>query len=189
MIVFLVEDFSMKKFLEGILPRLGFESYHFEIKFHQGKEDLKCNLDKTIPTLSKRANQIIILIDQDTENCLELKNNIKEKMWRCSCEYKIRIACYELEAWFLGDMDAIKQCSERFNPDSYRNKEEYRNIDAIYKPKPSTHIEKIVPDLKKIYSSKDKFAAEISKHINLENQVNKSYSFNVFLETIKSIKA
>lgn len=78
--------------------------------------------------------------------------------------YKIRIACYELEAWFLGDMDAIKQCSERFNPDLHRNKEEFRNIDSI--PKPSTHIEKIVPDWQTIYcGSKPKFASEISKHI------------------------
>jgi len=32
MIIFLVEDYSMRKFLEGILPRLGFEEHLFEIK-------------------------------------------------------------------------------------------------------------------------------------------------------------
>ena len=29
MIIFLVEDYSMRKFLEGILPRLGFAAHHF----------------------------------------------------------------------------------------------------------------------------------------------------------------
>ncbi len=29
MIIFLVEDYSMRKFLEGILPRLGFEEPFF----------------------------------------------------------------------------------------------------------------------------------------------------------------
>ncbi len=186
MIVFLVEDLSMKKFLEGILPRLDFRPYHFEIKYHQGKEDLKRNLDKIIPTISKRATKIIILIDQDKENCLELKISIKEKMAWSGCDYKIRIACYELESWFLGDMDAIKQCSEKFKPDFFRNREKYRNVDAIQKP--SNLIQDIAPDLKKMYLSKDKLASEISKHISLENQVNKSHSFNIFLETIKSIK-
>jgi len=188
MIVFLVEDLSMKEFLEGILPRLGFNPEDFKIKSHHGKGDLKHNLDNIVPSWSKKANQIIVLIDQDTDDCLKLKNEIRKKMILCSCDYKIRIACYELEAWFLGDMDAIKQCSERFDPDSHRNKEEFRDIDSIHMPKPSTLIEKIAPDLKKIYSRKDKFASEISKHINLESKVNKSHSFNVFLETIKSIK-
>jgi hypothetical protein len=31
----------MRKFLEGILPRLGFEEHQFEIKHHRGKEILK----------------------------------------------------------------------------------------------------------------------------------------------------
>ncbi len=172
MIVFLVEDLSMRKFLEGILLRLGFESHHFRIKHHQGKEDLIRNLDKVVKKESKEANFLFVLVDQDKRNCYEFKKEIKEKMQNCACNYKIRIACYELEAWFLGDMDAIKQCSQKFKPDFFRNKEKYRNM----------------PDLKKIYSRKDKFASEISKHINLESKVNKSHSFNVFLETIKSIK-
>jgi len=190
MIIFFVEEESMGKFLEGILPRLGFNSDNFEIKEHRGKPDLMSNLDKLIPTLSKQAQQIIVLVDRDNENCIGLKKNIKKKMEdHCSCEYKIRIVCHELEAWFLGDMDAIKKCSERFKPDSYRNKAQYRDIDSIRMPKPSTLIEKIVPNWQTTYySSKPKFASEISKHISLENKANKSHSFNVFLETVKSIK-
>jgi len=186
MIVFLVEDLSMRKFLEGILLRLGFESHHFRIKHHQGKEDLIRNLDKVVKKESKEANFLFVLVDQDKRNCYEFKKEIKEKMQNCACNYKIRIACYELEAWFLGDMDAIKQCSQKFKPDFFRNKEKYRNIDSL--PKPSSIIEEIVPDLKKIYSRKDKFASEISKYIDLNDKINQSHSFNVFLETIKSIK-
>ncbi len=70
MIVFLVEDYSMRKFLEGILPRLGFEEHQFEIKHHRGKEDLISNLNKIIPSLSKRAQQIIVIIDRDKQDCV-----------------------------------------------------------------------------------------------------------------------
>jgi DNA helicase IV len=47
------------------------------------------HLNKIIPSLSKRAQQIIVIIDQDKQDCVALKNKIKEKMARCDCEYKI----------------------------------------------------------------------------------------------------
>ncbi len=59
MIIFLVEDYSMRKFLEGILPRLGFTTDTFEIKHHNGKEDLLGKLDQVIPSLSKRAKHLV----------------------------------------------------------------------------------------------------------------------------------
>jgi hypothetical protein len=77
MIFFLVEDYSMKQFLEGILPRLDFAVNTFEIKHHNGKEDLLGSLTKVIPTLSKRAQHIVVLIDRDQQNCIELKNKRK----------------------------------------------------------------------------------------------------------------
>jgi len=168
MIIFLVEDYSMRKFLEGILPRLGFEEHLFEIKHHRGKEDLISHLNQIIPTLSKRAQQIIVIIDRDKQDCVALKNNIKEKMVWCSCEHKIRIACYELEAWFLGDMKAIAKCSHRFKARFFQGKKKFRDVDNIEKP--SRVIEEIVPDWKERYSSKPQFAKEIAHFISLERQ-------------------
>lgn len=187
MIIFLVEDYSMRKFLEGILPRLGFEKHKFEIKHHRGKEDLISHLDKIIPSLSKRAQQIIVIVDQDKQDCVTLKNKIKKKMARCSCEYKIRIACYELEAWFLGDMKAIAKCSTRFKASAFQAKKKYRDVDNIEKP--SSVIERIVPDWKDKYGSKPKFAEEIASFISLETQnleqSNRSHSFHVLLKTLQ----
>jgi chromosomal replication initiation ATPase DnaA len=111
----------MRKFLEGILPRLGFDEHIFEIKHHRGKEDLLSNLHKIIPSLSKHAQQIIVLIDRDQQDCVELKKKIKGKMAWCFCEYKIRIACYELEAWFLEDMEAMAKCSSRFKASFFQS--------------------------------------------------------------------
>jgi len=188
-IFFLVEDYSMRKFLEGILPRLGFDEQIFEIKHHRGKEDLLSNLHKIIPSLSRRAEQIIVLIDRDQQDCVELKKKIKGEMAWCFCEYKIRIACYELEAWFLGDMAAIAKCSPRFKASFFQGKEKYRDVDNI--PKPSRVIEKIVPDWKKKYTSKPYFAERIAHFISLDRksleQANRSHSFHVFLKTLRSL--
>lgn len=170
-----------------MLPRLGF--VEFEIKHHRGKEDLITNLDKIVPTLSKPPQQkrIIVIIDQDKQGCKELKTRIVVKMQKCACDYKVRIACYELESWFLGDMDAIAKCSPQFKPKSLQNKKKYRNIDSVEKP--SNVIEKIVPQWKNDYASKPKFAEKMAKIISLEprnrEQSNRSHSFHVFLETLK----
>jgi hypothetical protein len=189
MIVFLVEDYSMRQFLDGILPRLGFDEHIFEIKHHRGKEDLISHLDKIIPSLSKRAQQIIVIIDQDKKDCVALKNEIEEKMAHCSCKHKIRIACYELEAWFLGDMAAIEKCSPRFKARSFQGKKKYRDVDNIEKP--STVIAKIVPDWNDKYASKPKFAQTIAQFVSLERQnlkqANRSNSFHVLLETLFSL--
>ncbi|MDM8567150.1 DUF4276 family protein [Candidatus Halobeggiatoa sp. HSG11] len=186
MIFFLVEDYSTRKFLEGILPRLEFEN--FEIKHHRGKEDLTSYLPKIVPSLSKRAKQIIIILDQDKQDCVKLKNALNDKMVHCACEYKIRIACYELEAWFLGDMAAISKCSLRFKASYFKGKEKYRDIDKIEKP--SSVIEKIVPNWKKDYTSKPKFAKTIAPFMSLEQrgskQANRSHSFHVLLETLRN---
>lgn len=189
MIIFLVEDYSMKNFLEGILPRLNLEADQFEIKHHRGKEDLLSHLARIVPTLSKRAQQIIIIIDQDQQNCLTLKNKISEKMANSNCKYQIRIACYELEAWFLGDFAAIAQCSPKFKPSFFQNKKQYRDIDRI--PKPSRVLQEIVPDWKEIYGNKPQFAKKIAPFISLEKQnteqANRSHSFHVLLETLRSL--
>lgn len=190
MIFFLVEEYSMKKFLEGILSRLEFEANKFEIKAHNGKGDLIANLDKIVPTLSKRAQRIIVILDQDKQNCIELKDKIRGKMVKCSCDYTIRIACYELEAWFLGDMHAIAQCSDIFKVQRFQNKEKYRDVDNVQKP--SDAIRQIVPDWQKKYGSKSKFSERIATEISLKPKdsegANRSHSFHIFLDTLRNIQ-
>lgn len=179
---FYVEEPSIKPVINRIIGEIKADIY-FQIFVHQGKQDLDNSLKKTIPSVSSIPNsRIIILRDQDSDDCKVLKNRILgEVTLRCRCPFKIRIVCNELEAWFLGDMDAIKSAYPRFIPKKYKNKSRFRIIDSIVSP--SKLLFNIVPELKigKIVS-KRKTSQEISKHLDIAN--NKSDSFNQFVNAI-----
>lgn len=60
----------------------------------------------------------------------------------------IRIACQELEAWYLGEPDAI---AEAFANDKLRmigKKARFRDPDAVVRP--SAEVRKLVPEFQKV---------------------------------------
>lgn len=188
MIVFLVEDRSMAVFLTGVLERLSFPKTAYQIKPYNGKEDLTRNLAKVVPSWAKRAKCIVILLDRDHQDCITLKYSVLSKLKGCTCPCFVRLACRELESWFLGDMEAIAKCSTRFNQARYKNKAKFRNVDEL-PTKPSDELEKLLPDWEERYfGSKPKFAEQMGKVISLEPDLNCSHSFKVFLRTLSSLK-
>ena len=92
-----------------------------------------------------------------------------------TCPTLIRIACRELEAWYLGDMDAIQKVYPSFKADQHRNKKKFRDPDTC---NPSDELKKLIPNFQKGYASK-----EISKYISVEN--NRSVSFGHFVSGLK----
>lgn len=87
----------------------------------------------------------------------------------------VRIACRELEAWYLGDMDAIEKVYPRFKASQHRNKKKFRDPDH---PNPSDELAKLIPEFGKTTA-----AREIPKHMDLEN--NRSVSFNHLISGIR----
>jgi hypothetical protein len=179
------EEPSAKKVFDIILPKLLPENVSYRVYPHQGKQDLERALKNSVPTISKiPGSKIIITRDQDSSDCKLVKKYIKEKIeLNCSCEFKIRIVCRELESWYLGDLHAIKEAYPRFRPDQYQNRTDFRNVDNITSP--SKYLLKIIPEFKKRASlPKLEVADSITPHLDLE--ANRSTSFNRTLEAIKS---
>ena len=174
-IYFLLEERSMQRALENLLPLI-IPGESYEIRSHNGKEDLQLAIRKVVPTLSRQPGVIIVILhDQNSHNCLELKNKLKVLSERADCEVLIRIVCKELEAWFLGDMAAIEQAYPRFRAAKFQNRKRFRNTDEIKKP--SEHLRRIVPELKRYdILSKLDAAERISACMNVRN--NRSKSFN-----------
>lgn len=181
---FLLEEPSMEKALKNILPAILPPEYQYNINYflrpHHGKSDLQ----KSIPNKMKHYGNyhepilFIILHDQDSNDCIQLR---KELMGLCEngrCPFLIRIVCRELESWFLGDMDAIETAFPgKFRADKYKNKAKFRNPDLL---NAADELGKILPGFNK------GIAAEyISKHLKLEQ--NTSPSFKKFVSGLKKI--
>jgi hypothetical protein len=182
LIEILVEEPSMKNFLTGILPQILPIGYQLNancfIRDHQGKQDLR----KSIPSKVKaykhynKPVKVIIIQDQDSSDCKVLKNELIELVNQNSAiPSLVRIACRELEAWYIGDMDALESVYPNFKANNYKRWSKFRNPD---KCNASDEIKKLIPTFQKGIVSR-----EIVKYIDLNN--NTSESFNHLISGIK----
>lgn len=155
----------------------------FDVKIHQGKEDLRKALRTVVPTLSKIPDvRIMVLHDQDEKDCKHLKQDLADALVRCDCPLKIRIVCKELEAWFLGDLAAIEKAYPRFDAHSVKEKAKFRNVDEISRP--SQVLLSIVPELSGLKSlPKIRNARAIAPH--MLQSYNRSTSFAHFIRGIQ----
>jgi hypothetical protein len=139
----LVEEPSSRKALENLLPKLVINEHTYRIITYQGKHDLLKKLPKTLKGYSKWIKndyKIIVLVDLDRDNCIELKNQLesyastanlitKSKSLDKQFQVMNRIAIEELESWFIGDPDAIRQAYPRVG--RFENKRKFRQPDSI----------------------------------------------------------
>lgn len=135
----LTEEPSMELFLRGMLPRVLPKEYVLDvncfIRPHEGKSDLKKSIPKKIrayqhlPYLVK----VIIVHDQDSNDCIELKKKLIETIpVPSSIPYMIRIACKELENWYLGDFDSLEKIYPDIKGSKATRKSKYRNPDNVF---------------------------------------------------------
>lgn len=185
----LVEEPSMKEVLSVILPKILPTNWvldeNYFIRSHEGKSDLQKSIPQKIKVFSKYHEPagIIILQDQDSNDCKILKNKLKEICFQNGdCKVLIRIVCKELESWYLGDMQAIKEAYPNFKIDKYINKKKFREPDIMNNA--AEEVEKILPEFKKINSAK-----LISQYLDvvdgLKNK-NKSESYKQFIKGVEN---
>ena len=182
-IEFLLEESSMENVLREILPKVLPKGYQLDencfLRPHQGKSDLKKSIPRKVKIFSNfyKPSKIIIVHDQDANNCVALKNDILELCKKNgNCPVLVRIACRELENWYLGDMPAIEKVYPDFKVRNQKNKAKFRIADKCHG---SYELEKIIKFFQKGFASKN-----ISKYMDVES--NKSVSFNHFVTGIKS---
>ena len=147
-LVLLLEEYSMKVFLEGLLPRI-FPDLPFLCVPHQGKQDLEKSIPRKLKAWREPGVRFVVIRDNDGEDCRQLKRKLADT---CAsggrAETLVRIACQELEAWYFGDLNALAQA---FGDDALRDigvKERYRDPDAIVQP--SKALEELVPAFQKV---------------------------------------
>ena len=146
------EEPSAKKVFDVVLRQVLPSDVTFKVIAHQGKQDLEKALKTTLPTLSRVPGaKILITMDQDNSDCKLLKSQLNDIVEEnCQCDYLIRIICRELEAWFLGDLIAVKSAYPRFNPSLHLGKVTLRNVDKVASP--DEYLLRIIPE----YAKRDK---------------------------------
>lgn len=198
-IEFLVEESSAEVALRSIIPKILGDAASYNIHPYQGKPDLVRKLPSRLKAYKKWIPDdwyIVVLVDADNEDCRELKARLEQAATDAGFATKTaaphgrfqvvnRIAVEELEAWFLGDIDAIRAAYPHVRQTLAR-KAPYRNPDAVA----GGTWEALARELQRAgyhRSGLDKITAarEISKHMKPER--NRSKSFQVFCEGLRAI--
>lgn len=122
----LVEEPSMEAFLRGLLPRLLPRRCTFEIHPFQGKQDLLKNLEGRLHAYAAWLPddwRIVVVVDRDDDDCKVLKRKMEDIAKRAglrtrstassSWQLVNRIVVEELEAWYFGDWDAVRDAYPR----------------------------------------------------------------------------
>lgn len=176
-LVFLLEEKSMKYFLDGILPKILPEDVAFITIPHEGKSDLQKSIPRKLRGWNEPNVKFVIVQDQDMNDCVALKQKLLDLCGADTHEKIIRIACHELEAWYFGDLEAV---SKAYGKDlsAISRKKMYQIPDNIISPK--GELKKILPEHQQISGAK-----KIAEYIDVDK--NTSTSFRVFVSGVRRL--
>ncbi|MDD2659562.1 MAG: hypothetical protein PHY54_07765 [Methylococcales bacterium] len=208
--VILVEDQSGKVALDILVPKIIGDTHTFDVKSYKGvgripakmnssvdasKRILLANLPRLLAGYGKSWQGypavVIIVCDLDNKCMNSFRSELIDILNNCNpCpETRFCIAIEEGEAWFLGDIPAIKQAYPRakdavlktYVSDSICGTWE-KLADAVYKGGSQAlsslgwHV---------VGAEKSAWSEKITPHMDLKN--NTSPSFNYFLEKLREL--
>ena len=168
----------MRTLLEGLLPRF-FPCLDFQCVEHEGKQDLERSVRNKLRGWREPGVNFVVLRDNDGGDCQVLKERLRELCRRNGRpDTLVRIACQELEAWYLGEPDAL---ADAYGEDSLRGigaRARFRDPDTVAKP--STAVRELVPQFQKTDG-----ARRMAEHLSRER--NRSASFQALMQGIENI--
>jgi hypothetical protein len=176
-VVILTEEQSMKIFLETLIRR-HFPDLLVTIIAFRGKQDLEKGMVRFLRAWQVPDSQFIIVHDQDSWDCEELKTALQTKCNAVRSGAIVRIACIELEAWYWGDLVAVEQAFKKSGLRELSGRSLYRDPDKIENPKSELH--KYLPQYEQ-----QSGARAIAEHIDVTR--NTSHSFKVFFKSLCKI--
>jgi len=179
-LVFFLEEPSAQAMLEGLLPKVLPKNVHYHCVPFEGKQDLEKQLERKLRVWNTPDTFFIVLRDQDSGNCQIVKSKlleITEKSGK-SQNTLVRIACHELESWYLGDLQAVEQAIGPRSIAKRQGEAKYRNPDLLNNA--AQELKKIAPNYQKVLGSR-------KIGVCLEPSRNQSISFQFFISGIMKL--
>lgn len=179
-LVFLLEEPSAQDALEGFLPSILPGNAAVRYLVFEGKQDLEKRMVRTMRAWQQADARFVVLRDQDSGDCTVIKQSLLARCREAGREDRVvvRIACRELESWFVGDWTAVGQAFGLPKLAALERKAIYRSPDRLGSP--VTELRKVIPT----YQKRDG-ARRIGPHLKLES--NRSRSFVAFAEAVRRL--
>lgn len=178
-LVFLLEEESMKALLDVLLPQILPEKINFLCIPHEGKQDLEKSIPRKLRAWQTPDTAFVIVRDKDSADCIETKNHLVNLCAQAGrSDSLVRIACHELESWFLGDLTAVGKAFNIKKLSELQRNKKYKEPDKLSNA--SEELEKLVKGYRKV-SGATKIAAFMTINQNY------SHSFNCFISGVSGM--
>lgn len=179
-LVFLLEELSAKEMLLGVLDRVLPPTITPEFMVFSGKQDLEKCLVRRMRGWQKPGSAFVILRDQDAGECAAIKQKLTALCQQTGKPlFLVRIACHELESFYLGDLQAVEKGLELGGIAKQQKHSKFRAPDGLGNP--SEELAKLTEGVyQKVSGSR-----AIGPYLDLTG--NCSNSFNVLLAGIRQL--
>lgn len=178
-LVFMLEELSMKEFLDGLLPRILPEHVRYTLVVHEGKTDLEKSLPRKLRAWRIPNSHFIVVRDQDAGDCHVIKARLQRICETAGrSDTLVRIACRELEAWFLADLAAVGATFQQKGLSALQDKEKFRQPDLLGSP--SRELAALVPSYGKVAGSRG-----LGPALDIDNT--RSPSFKHFINGVRRL--
>ena len=183
-LVFLLEEPSAKAMLESLLPRFLNVDISFRLIPFRGKQDLQKQMVGKIRAYVNPHARFIVIQDQDSyPDCRVLKARLLELCVQTgrTSDCLVRIACRELEAYYLADLLAVEQALNLSGLASKQGVEKFRMPDRLGSPS------KELKTLTRGRYEKVAGSRKLGQYLNLDNE--RSPSFSNLIRAIRRMES
>lgn len=168
-LVFLLEEPSTKYLLDELLPKILPEGVLFQTIPHNGKQALERSIPRKLSGWNEPGDvRFVILQDQDTKDCRELKKDLLALCEGTGRQVLVRIACQEMESWYFGDTQALAIAYDKPKLAKISAQKKYRIPDAI--PSPKEELYRLIPEHHQIAGAK-----RVAPHMDIERNTSESF--------------
>ena len=178
-LVVFTEEMSAKVMLDSLLPRLLPMGTGFQCVAFEGKQDLEKQLPIKLKGWRTPDTHFVVLRDQDSGECKAVKGSLRRICEEANrADVLVRIACRELESWYLADLEAVGTALQIDGLTALQRKAKYRHPDQIHSP--SAELRRVTGgQYQKVSGSRS-----IGKHLRLGND--RSRSFRNFIGGVRA---